>query len=138
MRYFLGAFPCLPLISTPALSSQVPKTVPILPVWSDSMGKGTSPFAIFESSLSCHILCTKWLSTLTESTSAPRGLNVFKFGGNCRQFGRSDKGKISGIEREPHSMNGQRSSPPLDWLALRPRSSLSREPLPRFRSNMSP
>ena len=44
----------------------------MLPAWSESMWKGTPPSTILVSSWSFHILCTKWLSTLTEKTSTPR------------------------------------------------------------------
>jgi hypothetical protein len=44
----------------------------MLPAWSESMWNGTPPSTILTSSWSFHILCTKWLSTLTENTSHPR------------------------------------------------------------------
>ena len=43
----------------------------MLPAWSETMWNGTPPSTILVSSLSFHILWTKWLSTLTERTSTP-------------------------------------------------------------------
>ncbi len=63
-----------PRMSTPAASSYTPYTEPIFPPGSESIGKGTPPGTILESSSSCQILWTKRLSVLTARTSASRAL----------------------------------------------------------------
>ena len=53
----------------------MPYADPILPPASESIGKGTPPFSMRDSSCSCQTLCTNRLSVLAASTSAPSALN---------------------------------------------------------------